>query len=344
MDLLERYLQAVRKYLPWKGQDDVVAELRANLEAQLEDKEAELGRPLTTAEIEAWLKEVGSPIQVAVRYQPQQYLIGPTLFPIYLYVIRLACTVGFVVFLVITAVEVAMQATGISALWAVLRLPGVLMTVAAWVTLVFAVIEVLMTRWPGQFPALAEISGNWQPGSLPPVEKGSASGTKPRSYVGAVAEVIFGFLFLVWMLLIPHYPYVLLGPGVYYLWVSPFQPGSPIVHFFWWMVALTVLQLTWRCVNLLRGSWRRPQALQGIVVKAFGLIPLVLLLTVWAPAYVTLKHPALDQARYGGTLDLINHSIYRSLLVICIISILQLAWEIGRVMLEAYRRRAAEMK
>jgi hypothetical protein len=342
MDLLDRYLQAVRKYLPWKGQDDVVAELRANLEAQLEDKEAELGRPLTTAEMEAWLKEVGSPIQVAGRYQPRQYLIGPGLFPIYWYVVRLACTCAFVVFLVITAVEVAMRATGISALWAVLRLPGVLMTVAAWVTLVFAVIEMIMTQWPGRFPALAGVSGDWQPGSLPPVEK--ASGTKPRSYAGAVAEVIFGFLFLGWLLLFPRHPYLLLGPGVFYMQVSPFHAGAPLVQFYWWVVAINVLQLVWRCVNLLRERWQQPQTGQRIAMKAVGLLPLVWLLWVRDQAYVTLTHPALDMGRYGGVLNTINHSIYRVVLVICVIVVLQLVWECGQMVVEAYRRRAAEMK
>ena len=37
MEILERYLQAVKKYLPWQRQDDIIAELRANLEAQIED-------------------------------------------------------------------------------------------------------------------------------------------------------------------------------------------------------------------------------------------------------------------------------------------------------------------
>jgi len=50
MELLDRYLQAVRKHLPWKRQDDIIAELRANLESQLEEKEAELGRSLTPME------------------------------------------------------------------------------------------------------------------------------------------------------------------------------------------------------------------------------------------------------------------------------------------------------
>ena len=90
MELLDRYLQAVRKHLPWQRQDDIIAELRANLEAQLEEKEAELGRPLTAVEMEDWIKQLGSPLQMAAHYRPQQYLIGPTLFPIYRNVLKIA--------------------------------------------------------------------------------------------------------------------------------------------------------------------------------------------------------------------------------------------------------------
>jgi hypothetical protein len=89
MELLDRYLQAVKKHLPLKKQDDVIAELKANLESQLEDKEAEQGRPLSAKEAEDWLKQIGPPIQMAAKYQPQQYLIGPALFPVYWYVLRL---------------------------------------------------------------------------------------------------------------------------------------------------------------------------------------------------------------------------------------------------------------
>ena len=91
MELLDRYLQAVKKHLPWQRQDDIIAELRANLEAQLEDKEAALGRPLTMGEAEDWLRQIGPPMRVAARYQPQKYLIGPAVFPTYLFVLRLAC-------------------------------------------------------------------------------------------------------------------------------------------------------------------------------------------------------------------------------------------------------------
>src|SRR5271170_5032519 len=106
MDLLDRYLQAVKKHLPWQRQDDILAELRANLESQLEDKEAELGRPLTKDEAEAWLKQIGPPIQVAARYQPQQYLIGPAIFPTYWFVLRTALLWALIIYSVVNAIVI----------------------------------------------------------------------------------------------------------------------------------------------------------------------------------------------------------------------------------------------
>jgi hypothetical protein len=66
-----------------------------------------------------------------------------------------------------------------------------------------------------------------------------------------------------------------------------------------------------------------------------------LLLSVRHGAYVTLKHPVLDQLRHGGTLDSINQAIYRILLLGCAIAVLELAWQIGQAGLRAYRSRAA---
>src|SRR5271166_694959 len=107
MELLDRYLQAVKKHLPWQGQDDIIAELRANLESQLEEKEAGLGRPLTATEAEAWLKPIGAPALMAARYQPQRYLIGPALFPTYWFVLRTVCFWVAVVYLIGSAVGIA---------------------------------------------------------------------------------------------------------------------------------------------------------------------------------------------------------------------------------------------
>jgi hypothetical protein len=345
MELLDRYLEAVKKHLPWERQDDIIAELRANLEAQLEDKEAELGRPLTQGEAEDWLKQIGQPIQVAARYWPQQYLIGPAVFPAYWFVLRLAVFWVTILYMIGVALEIAVRSPSWTAAFeGVLRVPGVLLSTAATVTLIFAAIEFMATRYPGRWPAFAAPTGDWTPGALPPVAQEGARGQKPRSYAYAVAEVVFGFVFLLWFLLVPHYPYLLLGPGAAYVHGSPFQFAPVCVQFYWWVVGLNALQLGWRVVDLLRGSWQGPRRAQRITMQALGLIPLVLLLNVRDHAWVTLRHPALDQARYGGAMEAINRAIYIGLSFMCALAVLQLLWEIGRTGLNLYRKRAAAMR
>ena len=45
MELVQRYLQAVKFLLPRAQQDDIVKELSEDIRSQMEDKEAELARP-----------------------------------------------------------------------------------------------------------------------------------------------------------------------------------------------------------------------------------------------------------------------------------------------------------
>src|SRR6202042_3621472 len=86
--LLERYLQAVGKYLPEETRGDTMAELRANLLEQMDDRAEALGRPLNDGDVAAILLEHGKPEKVALRYLPQRSLIGPTIFPFYLFTLR----------------------------------------------------------------------------------------------------------------------------------------------------------------------------------------------------------------------------------------------------------------
>jgi hypothetical protein len=342
MELLDRYLEAVKKHLPWQRQDDIIAELRANLESQLEEKEAELGRPLTAAEAEAWLKQLGSPLQVAAGYKPQQYLIGPTIFPTYSYVLQLACTWAMIIYAIVSAVQIFARdnPSGSAVLEALLRAPFVLFTTAAWVTLVFAAIEFAITHYCVSIPALAAPSAGWSPAGLPPLEQ-QAAGKKPRSFAQAVAEAVFGFLLLIWVLLIPRYPWLLMGPGAVILDVSPYQLAPVWWQFFWCIVALNILQLGWNVADLWSGRWQQPQPIKHIVYKAVGLIPLLFLFSARDHALVLLKHPALDQARYGTTLHSINHWVNRGFLIVAVIASLQLVWDLGRTSVDAYRKREA---
>jgi len=343
MELLDRYLQAVRKHLPWQRQDDIIAELRANLEAQLEEKEGALGRPLTQAEAEEWIKQLGAPIQVAAGYQPQQYLIGPNIFPTYRYVLKLACSWATIIYSIVTVVQlfVVPNPSNSALLDALLHLPWVLITAAAWVTLIFAAIEFAVMRGYVKVPALCAPSPNWTPGSLPPLGYDGATGKKPRSYAQAVAEVVFGILFLGWLLLIPQHPWLLMGPAATWLKASPFELAPVWVPFYWCIVAMNIVQNGWNIENLLSGRWQRPQPLKQAIFKVLGLVPMAIILTAPHQVVVLLRHPATDQAQYGLQLDWINRYFHWSTEIICAIVVIQLVWSAVQLTLNSYRKRAA---
>lgn len=88
MNLLDRYLDALRWALPRAKSEDILAELRDVLMMRVEEREEALGRPLTDEETSALLKDFGHPLLVAARYRPQQWLIGPDVFPFYKFVLR----------------------------------------------------------------------------------------------------------------------------------------------------------------------------------------------------------------------------------------------------------------
>lgn len=72
MDLIERYLHAVKFWLPKAERDDILAELSEDIRLQIEEREKELGRPLDDGEVAAILKRRGDPGSVASRYLPRR--------------------------------------------------------------------------------------------------------------------------------------------------------------------------------------------------------------------------------------------------------------------------------
>jgi hypothetical protein len=72
MELVDRYLKAVRFWLPKAPQEDILAELSEGIRAQIDEKEAELGRKLNDPDTEAILQRWGNPMLVAEQNRPQR--------------------------------------------------------------------------------------------------------------------------------------------------------------------------------------------------------------------------------------------------------------------------------
>jgi hypothetical protein len=88
MDLIERYLAAIGPLLPGRQRADILEELREALLGRREEKATELGRPLTRDEDAALLRAFGNPLVVAGRYGSQQYLVGPEIYPLYIFALK----------------------------------------------------------------------------------------------------------------------------------------------------------------------------------------------------------------------------------------------------------------
>jgi hypothetical protein len=146
MEMIERYLQAVKFALPQAEREDIVKELRDSILSQIEEEEATLGRPLTDDEQAELLKKLGSPTQLASRYRKQQYLIGATMFPIYWRVLKVSLAMVFVILAAGSIATAAAGKTLSESLGVLFRFPGVALMTFAWLTVVFSALEFFGAR------------------------------------------------------------------------------------------------------------------------------------------------------------------------------------------------------
>ena len=94
MSLLDRYLNAVAAQLPRETREDIIAELRDELESTLEARAEQKGAPLTDAEVEQVLRDMGHPLTVAARFGAgPNVVVGPELYPWWMFGVRAALTV-----------------------------------------------------------------------------------------------------------------------------------------------------------------------------------------------------------------------------------------------------------
>jgi hypothetical protein len=337
IDLIDRYLQAVRFWLPKTNrQEDLLAELGEDLRSQIEDKETELGHPLDKSEMAAILKRCGSPMMVAGRLGPQRHLIGPTLFPIYEFVLKMVLLWILVpVFIFIVGPVNAANSGGNWGLAVASTLGDLwsgLFIAAGIITLVFAIIERTNTHLGTEI--------KWDPLKLPPVRKDDR---KP-SLMKAVCELGFGFFGLTWLLLVPHYPFLILGPA------AAFLKASPIVHTFYLpTLLLAVVGLLRSGITLARPQWTWFPLLSQIMQSVLTLIVLNYMIqaisrTPSAYPFVVLEDSVRDSRKYIQVAGIVNVSILVSVagtwVGVCIASIVQ-TWQFMRYL---YKRTTAPQR
>jgi hypothetical protein len=250
MELLDRYLQAVQFWLPKEQKQDIIAELSEDLRSQIEEKEAELGRKLAESELEAILQRCGSPLAVASRYLPRRYLIGPTLFPLYRFVL------GILLLGVVVPRSVAWIAFQIldPADQSYLNMGNMLDTViyfAFFTTLAFAIIQ-----WTG---VQLHVLNYWNPRKLPPAKNPNRIPLFNSSFETGAA-VIFNTWFI----------QVLWPRPVIEIFTAKIMLAPLWQVFFWAFVLLNSLNLALSAANLFRPYWSQSRAFVRLLLDLAG--------------------------------------------------------------------------
>jgi hypothetical protein len=315
MDIIDRYLAAVRRQLPPAQQDDIVRELGDSLRSEAEEREAEIGRPLNEDEQAALLKKRGHPWLMASRYLTQQYMIGPSLYPYY----RKA--LGMVVFWVV--LPIVLFGGAIHTIYSDASVAGWITRVipTAWngaiysvgiVTIVFAILE----RERVRFTAL----DNWNPARLPAAGEGREV---PRSE--SVLGLVFGFTFLIWWIDLVRVPQFMNYDGepvaftLAPIWTSLYLP-------------IVIALLAWiaiQAIDLVR-PWRSLAV--SLVDMALNVINLVLIAIILRAGHFVdvVAAPQLAD-RVADVERFLNNIVMGTFIVIGVISIYELLYELWKI-------------
>ncbi|HEX5547929.1 MAG TPA: hypothetical protein VFX24_10990 [Ktedonobacterales bacterium] len=275
MNLLDRYVRNVRTYLPKSlpetQRDDIVNELSENIQARMDDREAELGRSLTEDEQEAILHEYGHPMIAAGRYQTNQearvvfgrQLIGTTLFPIYLRVLWIVMAISLAIYAVVL-VGLAISGNPLS-------VGDVITTVIMQVAIQVAVITGIFAVADNYLPMM-EWSAKGLPVAVPQTPAPARQGARiPR--MESLGEIIGIVVLVGWFWFAFDRPFLLFGPalGGYQLGPVWQQVAIPTLL----VLAVSVAQAV---VNLFRPEWVRMKRVVRVLtdIAALGIVAYLL--------------------------------------------------------------------
>ncbi len=306
MDLINRYVGAVKQFLPKGQQQDISRELSESLHEQMDDRAAELGRPLTEAEQAAILKALGHPVLIAGRYQNTHHslsfgpqLIGPVLFPLYFRILVIVLPLAF------GAGLLAMRLAGSEVSEAVPGLYGNAWVQFVIITAIFTAAQQHLNRNPDAWDPTDPLS----PVPLP---------ADPRwvSRFDSLVQIVILTIGLLWLrslrgLTLPAE----LGLTITPLWTTVY----------WMLMGLTAATLVQPIVNFLQPRWVLFHTLASLVTGTLWIALLVYVLT--AGPWVT-----------GHLADRVNPSIALALQITLLISAVTTVWE-ARPLLRPLLRR-----
>jgi hypothetical protein len=344
MELLDHYLKSVRSCLPAAQRDDIVSELSENIHSQIEDKEAELGRPLNEADVQAILKQLGHPLLVASRYRHDQrsvsfgrQWIGPVLFPFYIKVLsfNLGLT-GVVILIVLTALFASGHS--ITVVHTLSALVYQFLIQFGVITLIFVIADRHWTKFPDRWDPQG-LKHPWHPafGMETTWKSAHRSTQEPRqvSQFDSVAQFVALGVAIGWLRVIQASPFMIFGPA------AAFIKPAPVWHQFYWPVVLWGLAgMAQAGINLIRPDWVRFRSVFRIINGLAWLTILSFLLRAgnWV---VLADRPGVSTESYRRTVDILNQYLGYTLIGLAVVTAFSMLLEVRRLFRSSQKQTAS---
>ncbi|MCK6580795.1 MAG: hypothetical protein L6Q98_22105 [Anaerolineae bacterium] len=188
-DLIDRYVHQVGLYVRPKERAEIEAELRSQIQDQLDDR---YGSAPTPADVAAVLKQFGSPRTMAVSYSGEQYLVGPELYPYMMTVLRFGLPLVPALVVIANIIGAALSPEGAN--WIGLLIGSVITGVQA-ALLFLAVVVIFFAILQHSDEVLRASQTEFNPLELPAVEDPGAV-DRLESGVGIAIGMLFGIAIL----------------------------------------------------------------------------------------------------------------------------------------------------
>jgi hypothetical protein len=309
MDIVARYLDAVKRYLPASAQADVVAELSDSIQSNIEERESELGRPLSLDEESAIVKSFGHPMIAASRYRSHQQLVGPALFPFYVNTLKivLAIAVGVVAVAALTIwATTGDPMAAFARFWGTVWMTG--FVVLGIVTAIFAAVERMQPK--------EDYTSKWDPRTLPPVD------AERVPLACSITELIFNLFFVAFFLNLP---------GVRTLFETGFVGPVIGAHFAlgkWWgimlptLIGASLVNALVNIINIARAEWWRLRAAGFVLIHAVLLVVSIFVLRM--DDFVRVTGSVTQPAHYAAVASTLSGVVLVTLLCLAVLSVIKI--------------------
>lgn len=198
MKIIEQYIYAIGKHLPYNSRKDIKKELYASL---LDEIEATYGEHPTQKELEAAIAAYGTPRQVANRYKENNLVIGSGYTDLFFFISKLivfALSIAFTVIFVIGLFEGNLTPNRIIVMIAqtLSQILGASLSAIGWVAVGF----IILTRLNKDYDI--DLEDDWTPKELADIHIGPEGESKIESGL----SIFFILVFIVIINTMPFLP------------------------------------------------------------------------------------------------------------------------------------------